>query len=129
ALAQAFWSQPSRETFEAYWSGVRHLYNTRPAADPEASGRTLVNLDILLHFVGGEKQDLGLLRGLEQARCPVLVMVGEDDPVCPLEDALEIHDALPPQWRQLARFPGVGHGAWRDDPTAAFAVLRKFIAE
>lgn len=129
ALARDFWTTPTPATFDAYWKGVRHLYNTQPAADPEAGSRTLMNLDILLHFVAGEKQDLGLLPGLARAECPVLVMVGEDDPVCPLEDALEIADALPPQWRQLARFPGVGHGAWRDDPEAAFAVLRRFILE
>jgi proline iminopeptidase len=26
------------------------------------------------------------------------------------------------------RFARVGHGAWRDDPEAALAVLRRFIA-
>lgn len=129
ALAEAFWARPSHATFEAYWAGVRHLYNTKPAADPEAGSRTLANIEILLHFVAGEKQDLGLLQGLSRAECPVLVMVGEDDPVCPLEDALEIYEALPAQHRQLARFPGVGHGAWRDDPVAAFKVLREFIAQ
>ena len=58
----------------------------------------------------------------------VLVMAGEEDPVCPLEDALEIVAALPKEWVSFARFPHVGHGAWRDDPQAAFAVLRAFIA-
>jgi proline iminopeptidase len=28
---------------------------------------------------------------------------------------------------QFHRFANVGHGAWRDDPAAAFAVLRAFI--
>lgn len=128
-LARAFWSAPTRQSFAAYWSGCRHLYNTRPAADPEAGARTLINLDILLHFAAGEMQGQTLLPGLAKARCPVLVMVGEADPVCPLEDALEMAAALPPQWMQLARFADVGHGAWRDDPEAAFAVLRRFILE
>ena len=46
-----------------------------------------------------------------------------------VESALEMAAALPPQWMQLARFADVGHGAWRDDPEAAFAVLRRFILE
>jgi pimeloyl-ACP methyl ester carboxylesterase len=58
----------------------------------------------------------------------VLVMAGEEDPVCPLEDALEIAAALPKECMHLARFPGVGHGPWRDDPVSAFQVLRSFIA-
>jgi pimeloyl-ACP methyl ester carboxylesterase len=70
---------------------------------------------------------MDLAPGLAQARCPVLVMAGEDDPICPLYDAEEIAAALPKEWVQFARFPNVGHGAWRDDPQAAFAVLRKFI--
>lgn len=127
-LARAFWTTPNVATWAAYWDGCRKLYNTTEPADPESGGRVVTNYEILLHFVAGEKQDLNLLPGLKRVQCPVLVMVGEDDPVCPLEDALEIAAALPAQWMQLARFPGVGHGAWRDDPAAAFAVLRSFIA-
>jgi proline iminopeptidase len=55
-------------------------------------------------------------------------MAGEEDPVCPIEDAQEIAAALPEHLVQFARFPNVGHGAWRDDPQAAFKVLRAFIA-
>jgi pimeloyl-ACP methyl ester carboxylesterase len=127
-LARAFWTTPNDDTWAAYWDGCRKLYNTTEPADPESGGRVVTNYEILLHFVAGEKQDLNLLPGLNRVQCPVLVMVGEDDPVCPLEDALEIAAALPAQWMQLARFPGAGHGVWRDDPEAAFAVLRSFIA-
>lgn len=126
-LAQAFWSRPTPETWAAYWMGCRKLYNTRDPIDPDAGARVLSNYDILLHFAGGEMQTLSLLGGLAGAQCPVLVMAGEDDPVCPLPDALDIAAALPPQWMQLARFPGAGHGAWRDQPDEAYAVLRRFI--
>lgn len=127
ALAEAFWTEPSDSSWQAYWHGVRGLYNTRPPIDPEAGARTLIKPEILLHFVAGEKQVMQLLPGLALAQCPVLVMCGEEDPVCPPEDAEEIAAALPSQWSQLVRFSGVGHGAWRDDPEAAFAVLRRFI--
>ncbi len=70
---------------------------------------------------------MNLLPGLARARCPVLVMAGELDPVCPLQDALDIAAALPPQWMQLDTFANSGHGAWRDEPDAAFAVLRRFV--
>jgi pimeloyl-ACP methyl ester carboxylesterase len=128
-LTRAFWSTPNPDTWAAYWEGCRKLYNTTEATDPDVAKRVLANYEILLHFVAGEKQALNLRPGLEKAQCPVLVMVGEDDPVCPLEDALEIAAALPPELMQLARFPGVGHGPWRDDPAAAFKVLRGFISD
>jgi pimeloyl-ACP methyl ester carboxylesterase len=126
-LAQKFWSEPTPASWAAYWAGCRKLYNTSEPRDPLASQRTLLREDILLHFVGGEKQGMDLLPGLARAQCPVLVMAGEEDPVCPLDDAREMVAALPAQWVQFASFPGVGHGAWRDDPDAAFATLRRFI--
>jgi len=125
--ALRFWSDPTPQHWADYWTSCRHLYNTRPPQDPQAGSRTLIREEILLHFVAGEKQGLNLLPGLARAQCPVLVMAGEDDPVCPLQDAQDIAAALPAQWSQLVSFPGVGHGAWRDDPEAAFAVLREFI--
>ena len=126
-LACEFWTTPTPASWAAYWAGCRALYNTKPPLDPEAGQRTMVNADILLHFVSGEMQSLDLLPGLALAQCPVLVMAGEDDPVCTLDDGRDMAAALPPEWSNLAVFPGVGHGAWRDDPAAAFAVLRDFM--
>ena len=70
---------------------------------------------------------MNLRPGLAAVLCPVLVMAGEADPVTPIEDAEEIVAALPPQWVQFERFANAGHGAWRDQPEAALAVLRRFI--
>jgi proline iminopeptidase len=127
-LARQFWSQPDPQTWAAYWAGCRKLYNRTEPRDQGAAQRMLVRDEILLHFVAGEKQGLALLPGLAAAQCPVLVMAGEEDPVCPLADAQDIAAALPPQWAKLVSFPGAGHGAWRDDPQAAFATLREFIS-
>ncbi|MBI5275106.1 MAG: alpha/beta hydrolase [Burkholderiales bacterium] len=127
-LAEAFWRGPSAATFQSYWDECRGLYNTQPAADPEASARMIARLEILLHFAAGEIRSMDLAPGLAKACCPVLVMAGDEDPVCPLADSEEIVAALPPQWVRFERFANVGHGAWRDDPDAAFAVLRHFIA-
>jgi len=126
-LAEDFWLGPNLDTFKAYWDGARDLYNTKPPADPDAGDRAIFNLDILLHFAGGEIRTMQLAPGLARAQCPVLVMAGDADPICPLEDAKEIVAALPQHLVQFAHFANVGHGAWRDDPDAAFAVLRRFI--
>ena len=126
-LARNFWCEPSPASWAAYWAGCRLLYNTTLPIDPASAQRTLLREDILLHFVGGERQDMDLLPGLALAQCPVLVMAGEQDPVCPLADAQDIAAALPARWSQWVSFPGVGHGAWRDDPDAAFKTLREFI--
>ena len=41
---------------------------------------------------------------------------------------LEIAAAIPAPWGRLAVFEGAGHGAWRDRPEEALAVLREFVA-
>lgn len=127
AATAAFWPDPTPDNFKRFWTLCRGLYNPRPAMDGDAGARSIQTVEILLHFVGGEKQSLQLLPGLARTQCPVLVMAGELDPVCPIEDARDIAAAIPAPWGELATFAGSGHGAWRDEPDAAFAVLREFI--
>jgi proline iminopeptidase len=128
AAAQAFWTAPSAATWAPYTRICMPLYNTRPA-DPEARARIVFNEPILFASAGGEQQGMDLLPGLAAVRCPVLVMAGDEDPVCPLADARDIAAAIPAPWGRLLRFADAGHGAWRDQPEAAFAALREFIAE
>lgn len=123
-----FWSEPNAQTWADYGVHCRHLYNTTPQ-DPDAGARTIHEFDILFRSAAGEQRTMDLLPGLAKAQCPVLVMVGSEDPVCPVADAQDIAAALPPQWRQYREFANVGHGAWRDDADAAFEVLRRFILE
>jgi pimeloyl-ACP methyl ester carboxylesterase len=127
ATAEAFWTQPNERTWADYNRVCKRHYNTTPQ-DEDAGRRTIFNTDILFASAGGEQRTMNLLPGLARAQCPVLVMAGDADPVTPIEDAEDIAAALPPQWVQFERFANVGHGAWRDDADAAFAVLRWFIA-
>lgn len=124
--AERFWTRPCEATWADYNRVCRDLYNTTRGSD-DARRRIVFNEPILFASAGGEQQTMNLLPGLAKARCPVLVMAGEQDPVCPLADSQDIAAALPPEWSRLVSFPNSGHGAWRDEPDAAFAVLREFI--
>lgn len=126
AAARAFWSAPSKATWAPYNTHCRDVYNTT-RADPDARARTLMNEEILFTSASGEQQTMQLLPGLARVQCPVLVMAGERDPVTPLQDAQEIAAAIPAPWGELVTFPDAGHGAWRDQPEEAMAVLRAFI--
>ncbi len=123
-----FWSDPNPTTWDDYGVHCRHLYNTTPQ-DPDGGARTIYNLDVLFASASGEQRTMNLLPGLANARCPVLVLVGEEDPVCPVADARDIAAALPPHLMQYRALPHVGHGAWRDDADAAFEELRRFILQ
>jgi pimeloyl-ACP methyl ester carboxylesterase len=123
---RAFWSKPSAETWPPYDRACRALYNTT-RQDPDAKHRLVFRPEILYASAGGEQRQMDLLPGLARTQCPVLVMVGDDDPVTPLEDSQAIAAAIPAPWGELVRFPGVGHGAWRDNPAGAEAALRRFV--
>ena len=125
--AHAFWVAPGRATWAAYNAHCRHLYNPTPANEGGRQ-RTVFNEDILFTSARGEQQTMQLLPGLAQVHCPVLVMAGELDPVTPLVDAQEIAAAIPRPWGRLVTFAKAGHGAWRDEPAAAMAVLREFVS-
>ncbi|MBC7942253.1 MAG: alpha/beta hydrolase [Chitinophagaceae bacterium] len=127
AAADAFWRAPGPSTWAAYNEHCRDLYNTTRAAGDDARRRIVFNEEILFTSAGGEQQTMDLLPGLAAVQCPVLVMAGEQDPVTPLQDALDIAAAIPAPFGRLVRFANAGHGAWRDDPDAAMAVLREFI--
>ena len=127
--ARAFWTQPSAETWAPYNLHCKQHYNTTRAPDADdAQARIVFNTDILFASASGEQQSMNLLPGLAAVRCPVLVMAGALDPVCPLADAQDIAAAIPAPWGRLASFAASGHGAWRDEPEAAFALLREFVA-
>ena len=126
AAAQAFWQAPGPATWAAYNEHCRDLYNRTPGS-ADARQRTVFNEDILFTSASGEQQTMQLLPGLATVQCPVLVMAGELDPVTPLADAQDIAAAIPAPWGRLVTFPNAGHGAWRDEPVAAMAVLRDFL--
>jgi len=127
AAAQAFWTDPCEATWALYQQVCTPLYNTRPAADPLARGRTVFNTEILFASAGGEQQTMNLLPGLARVQCPVLVLAGTEDPVTPLEDAQDIAAAIPAPWGRLVTMADAGHGTWRDQPEAAMQTLRDFI--
>lgn len=126
AVAEAFWTRPCADTWAPYEQVCAPLYNTRPG-DPDARRRTVFNLDILYTSAAGEQRRMDLLPGLARAQCPVLVLAGEQDPVCPLADAQDIAAALPPQWLRFERVADAGHGVWRDQPETGLGLLRRFI--
>ena len=126
-LAEEFWRTPTEANTEQYLRELHSLYNTRPPASADGRQRARYNLPILRHFIVHEMQDMDLATGLAAARCPVLVMAGAHDPVCPPADSADIAAALPAGLAELQVYPDSGHGAWRDEPEAAFAALRRFI--
>ncbi len=125
--AKRYWENPGADTMPDYARLCFPLYSRSPR-DPDANARTVWNFDVMHHFGGGEDHSFDLLPDLAKLRCPTLVMGGEDDPVCTIDDQVDIAAASPPHLVRFERFPKCGHGVYRDDPSRAFALLREFLA-
>jgi proline iminopeptidase len=126
AAAEAYWQEPGPATLPAYARLCYPLYNRR-AADPDAARRVAWNFELMFHFGGGEDRTFDLLPDLARVRCPTLVLAGEDDPVTPPADSEDIAAAVPAGLARLERFPGCGHGVFRDDPERGLAAIRRFL--
>jgi proline iminopeptidase len=125
--ARRYWEKPGGETLPDYAKLCFPLYSRTPR-DPDANARTVWNFEVMYAFGGGEDQRFDLLPELAKVRCPTLVLGGEDDPICPIDDQADIAAALPAHLVRFERFAGCGHGVYRDDSARAFAVLREFLA-
>jgi pimeloyl-ACP methyl ester carboxylesterase len=63
---------------------------------------------------------------LDAVECPVLILAGEDDPVCPLPIAENLASQLPADSTRLLRLPGARHTIFRDRPDIAFPAVEAF---
>lgn len=65
---------------------------------------------------------------LDEVACPVLVCVGELDPITPVTAARELVDALPSGRARLEILPGAGHFPWLDVPDRYWPLLLEFVS-
>ena len=71
--------------------------------------------------------DMDLRAGLAAIRCPVLVMVGEQDPLVPPSNAQEAVLAIPDGLATLHRVANAGHQVLWDAPRVVEELLHPFV--
>jgi len=127
--AERFWRTPSDEARAEYMRVCLPLYNRhRVLGADDAMARTVLNLELMEHFVSGEMRTFNLLPILGRIQCPTLMLAGEDDPILTIEDSEDIARAIPQHLLHFERFQNAGHGVFLDYPERALAVIREFIA-
>lgn len=130
-LAKEFWAGPTPELMARYLNECMPLYNRRERTDgANAQKRTLetANWELFQHWTDGEEQHYNLIDQLDRIQRPVLVLAGEDDPVCPIVGSERIAAGINNELCTFERFTDCGHGVWRDQPKAGFDAIRRFIA-
>jgi pimeloyl-ACP methyl ester carboxylesterase len=120
--AREFWTK-GPEAIGGYAEHCLPLYSV-DQSDPAMLARTVMNLELMGHFQAGEQLTMDLAPGLAAATCPVLVVGGELDPVCPIEMSEEIVAALVNADVTYERVPDASHG---DVSRRSEAAIRTFI--
>jgi pimeloyl-ACP methyl ester carboxylesterase len=100
------------------------LYSTEPM-DPDAFARIVMNVELMSDFFPGEGQTMDQRDGLAVARCPVLVLAGDADPVMPVELSEEIVASLPSGLARFEVLAGKSHLQVGDHTSSP--LLREFI--
>jgi pimeloyl-ACP methyl ester carboxylesterase len=107
------------------WSRVFAAFGpNRPLKEREA--HTPANLELNEHGMD-RIRETDIVDQLRRVTSPTLVVVGELDPVTPLEAAEEIVESLPAEVVQLEVVDGAGHFTWQDAPDAYWPVLVEFV--
>jgi pimeloyl-ACP methyl ester carboxylesterase len=122
--ASRFWSGDG-SAMQDYMTHCMPLYSSSPP-NIEAMMRTVMKNEVLEHFQATEQQTMDTLPGLEHAGCPVLVVGGERDPICPAEESERIAAALPSDRVTLARVEGAHLQACGESPEVV-QLVRDFV--
>ena len=91
--------------------------------------RMIKNMDVSLHYASQLASGLDPWSVTGAVRCPVLVLAGADDPICPLPVVEELVSQLPGETTRLVRLPGARHTIFRDRPDLAFPAVRDFVSQ
>ena len=118
-------------------NGVRLYFNVEGCGlAVRDAGMTAKPTLVLLH--GGPGADHSLFKpefssmvgdDIGKVACPVLILAGEDDPAAPVAAVRRAVSSTRHPAVGLHVFAGVGHGVFRQAPSQAFAVLRRFLPQ
>ena len=106
------------------------LYSATPGWAGESRqslARMIKNIDVSLHYASQQASGFDPWTVTAAVRCPVLVLTGEDDPICPLPAVEELASQLPAKTTRLVKLPGARHTIFRDRPDLAFPAVRDFV--
>ncbi|MDP3736092.1 MAG: alpha/beta hydrolase [Hyphomonadaceae bacterium] len=130
--ARALYGNPTSDDYAAFFRHCLPLYSRKgDLSSLAASGaRAAMNPVATQRFFApsGEAWRFDHRNRLSRVECPVLVILGEHDPVTPAVWGREVAEALPAGKAELIVFPEASHLVTVDEPEAFAAVVSRFIA-
>jgi pimeloyl-ACP methyl ester carboxylesterase len=130
AVAERDFAELSEESLAEFRRVCGPLYSSKPRSAEELrqqQARSIQTIDVSLHFFRNEAPHFSPWSMLDRVRSPVLILAGEDDPMCPLPVVEDLASQLPADTTSLVRLPGARHHIFRDRPDLAFPAIEDFI--
>jgi pimeloyl-ACP methyl ester carboxylesterase len=130
AVAQRDFTEKTAESSADFARVCYPLYSSKPGYvedSRELLARNIQTQDVNVHYYGHEAQRFDPWSVLSAIRCPVLVLTGQDDPICPLPVVEELASRLPLDCTRLVRLAGARHDIFRDRPDIAFPAVKDFV--
>lgn len=128
-IAKDYWENPTDEGRALYRDHCVPLYQRSATASTDWLSRILWRNETALHFNGphAEHGSMDFRDTLHRIACPVLLMVGEDDPITPPAFSDVIAENLRDRQLSYHRYADCGHGVISDKPDEALRAIRDFI--
>jgi pimeloyl-ACP methyl ester carboxylesterase len=89
--------------------------------------RSIQTIEVNLHYFRNEVPRFDPWSVLADVSCPVLILAGEDDPICPISVVEDLAHRLPAATTRLVRLPQARHRVFRDRPDLAFPAVKEFL--
>lgn len=132
-VARRTFDQPTLEHFVEFSAVCTPLYHRSDGHGlPRRAG--IFSPDVLLDFWrngvtprDGALKSFDFRAALTATTCPVLVLGGEDDPACPIEDQRDLVAFLPEATTTFRSFANCGHGTYVDFPLETAAAIVAFL--
>lgn len=133
AVARRDFEEVSEESADAFNRVCYPLFSAKPGYAEETQKRLRLFIhttEVNLHYWRHQAERPDPWDLLPQVRCPVLVIAGEDDPICPFP----LVETLAAQFSnasdvQLVRLPGSRHAVFRDASEVTFPAVLRFLSE
>jgi proline iminopeptidase len=105
------------------------LFSAKPGyveASREMLARSIHTTEVNLHYFRNEARHFDPWTLLPKITCPVLILAGEDDPMCPIAIVEKLASQLPASTTRLVRLPNARHAVFRDRPDLTFPAVCEF---
>jgi pimeloyl-ACP methyl ester carboxylesterase len=129
-VAERDFAELSEESLAEFRRVCLPLYSSKPRSAEELRqrrARSIRTTDVSLHYFRNEAPRFSPWSMLDKVTSPVLILAGEDDPMCPLPVAEDLASQLPADTTRLVRLPDARHDIFRDRPDLAFPAIEDFI--